>query len=221
MNCSCPDSCLVHRDNCNACNGNGRIKVTRDDGVTLRLACKVCAPPDFERPPVMPTRAQVETMSAIARRDAGDLFPGNRKDYPVLTGALMYFPYAFAELARLSARANEQHNPGEPIHWDYSKSIGDGNETLRHLMDSCGPNPVDAEGVYHDVKVLWRAAETVERRIRRERGIGGPPKPPVAGAGEAVQRVTPCSGCGGTGLRGGSLCGDCNDHVCEPFSPQR
>lgn len=106
-----------------------------------------------------------------------DLFPGNRKDYPVLTGALMYFPFAMAALADCSRRANEQHNPGEPVHWDYAKSIGDGNELLRHLMDSLGPNPVDAEGVNHDVKVLWRAAETVERRIRRERGLEGPAKP--------------------------------------------
>lgn len=127
-------------------------------------------------PYVPPTRQQAEAMATIARRDAYDLFPGDRKAYPVLTGALMYFPFAFAELAKLSARANEQHNPGEPVHWDYSKSIGDGNELVRHLMDSLGPNPIDAEGVHHDVKVLWRAAETVERRIRRERGLPGPAK---------------------------------------------
>ncbi len=99
------------------------------------------------------------------------LFPGPRKEYPVLTAALMYFPHAFAELARCSYLANEQHNPGEPVHWDYTKSVGDGNELLRHLMDALGPNPIDAEGVHHDVKVLWRAAELVERRIRRERGL--------------------------------------------------
>lgn len=103
--------------------------------------------------------------------EAVTYFPGERKAFPVFTGAVMYFPHAFAALAHCSHVANEQHNSGEPVHWDRSKSVGDGNEMLRHAMEAAGPNPVDADGEYHDVKAAWRALELVERRIRRQRGL--------------------------------------------------
>ena len=47
------------------------------------------------------------------------LFPESaqgRKDHPVFTGVLMYFPDAIAAVAHVSKLGNDQHNPGQPLH---------------------------------------------------------------------------------------------------------
>lgn len=97
-----------------------------------------------------------------------ELFPGDRKEYPVFTGLLLYFPHACAAVARCSYVMNQQHNPGEPVHWDKSKSIGTGDQTVRHLMDSAygtPPNVVDGKEVEHAANHAWRAFEYLERLI--------------------------------------------------------
>lgn len=98
------------------------------------------------------------------------LFPGNRKEYPVFTGLLMYFPNACAAVARCSYFANEQHNPGEPMHWNKSKSIGTGDETVRHLMDAAHGTPAGADGIEHAANHAWRAMEYLERLILARQG---------------------------------------------------
>lgn len=95
-----------------------------------------------------------------------DYFPGKRDDYPVLTGLLDYFPNACAAVADCSRRANEQHNPGEPMHWAPEKSVGEGNQLLRHLMQR---GTIDSDGVRHSAKMAWRALELLEREIMAER----------------------------------------------------
>ena len=45
----------------------------------------------------------------------------DRKDCPIGTGVLDYFPNAFFEIAKVSKIGNDQHNPGEPLHWDKTK----------------------------------------------------------------------------------------------------
>lgn len=105
-----------------------------------------------------------------------DLFPGNRKEFPVFTGLLMYFPNACAAVARCSYLMNQQHNPGEPMHWAKEKSIGTGDETVRHLMDSAAGTPpqvVEINGTPHTVEHAanhaWRALEYLERLILKQR----------------------------------------------------
>lgn len=100
------------------------------------------------------------------RTSPPELFPGDRKAYPVFTGLVMYFPDACAAVANCSHVANEQHNPGEPLRWAREKSIGEGNELLRHLMQA---GTFDADGIRHSAKVAWRALELLQREIEAER----------------------------------------------------
>ncbi len=57
---------------------------------------------------------------------AGDwlqsLSSAERKEAAVSRGLFAYFPDALALVARHSVRANEKHNPGEPVHWNRGKS---------------------------------------------------------------------------------------------------
>jgi len=40
-----------------------------------------------------------------------------RKSVPICTGVLDYFPDALLAVAGVSKIGNDQHNPGQPLHW--------------------------------------------------------------------------------------------------------
>lgn len=85
-----------------------------------------------------------------------------RKEVPLYSGLFKYFPDALAEVAHLSHIGNQQHNPGQPLHWDKSKSTDHEDCLLRHLMQS---GTVDSDGVLHDVKVAWRALANLQIKL--------------------------------------------------------
>lgn len=85
-----------------------------------------------------------------------------RKDTPIFSGVLRYFPLALAEVAKLSLIGNDKHNPGEPLNWSRGKSTDHGDCLVRHQMDAgtIDPDTITArfpEGLLHDVHVAWRA----------------------------------------------------------------
>ena len=92
----------------------------------------------------------------------------NRDDYPLFTGLLAYFPHALSEVARCSKVGNEQHNPGESLHWARHKSTAHADKIMRHLRDSLF-NPMDDDGVPHVVKVAWRALALAEEELEARR----------------------------------------------------
>lgn len=59
-----------------------------------------------------------------------------RKEYPLLSGCLKYFPAALAGVANISKLGNDKHNPGQPMHHARSKSMDHGDCILRHLIDT-------------------------------------------------------------------------------------
>ncbi len=59
-----------------------------------------------------------------------------RKNYPLLSGCLKYFPAALAGVAQISKVGNDKHNPGQPLHHARGKSADHGDCILRHLMDT-------------------------------------------------------------------------------------
>lgn len=88
-----------------------------------------------------------------------------RKDIPIFSGFVKYFPDAIAAVAQLSFIANEQHNPGEPLHWAKEKSSDERDAQMRHIVDpvTTGGEDRDSEGVLHDVKNAWRAMANLQR----------------------------------------------------------
>jgi len=85
-----------------------------------------------------------------------------RKAIPVYRGFVQYFPDAIAAVAQLSQLANDQHNPGQPLHWAKEKSTDELDAMMRHLLDSQSEER-DDEGVLHMVKVAWRAMANLQR----------------------------------------------------------
>ena len=88
-----------------------------------------------------------------------------RKAVPIATGFLDYFPKATAEVAALSLIANEQHNPGQKLHWDRSKSTDEDDALMRHFMER---GKRDTDGVRHRAKVAWRAMAALEKEIEAD-----------------------------------------------------
>jgi hypothetical protein len=91
-----------------------------------------------------------------------------RKDVPLASGCLDYFPDALAEVARLSQIGNDKHNPGEPLHWSRHKSNDHADCILRHMLER---GTVDTDGLLHDVKVAWRALAMLQVALEKRRAI--------------------------------------------------
>lgn len=98
------------------------------------------------------------------------MFPDDaaaRKSAPVCSGVLDYFPSAIIEVARLSVAGNAQHSPGEPLHWNRSKSGDEADALVRHLLQR---GSVDSDGIRHSTKVAWRALALLQKELEREEG---------------------------------------------------
>ena len=87
-----------------------------------------------------------------------------RKNTPVFSGVLKYFPNALKAVARASKAGNDQHHKDKPLHWDMSKSSDEYDAMIRHLLDH-QENPVDDDNVLHLTKVAWRALAGLERYL--------------------------------------------------------
>lgn len=85
-----------------------------------------------------------------------------RKRMPVTRGVLDYFPNAIAEVARVSYLGNQQHNPGEELHWARDKSTDHADCIGRHLIERGG---LDDDGARHTAKLAWRALALLQLEL--------------------------------------------------------
>jgi hypothetical protein len=81
---------------------------------------------------------------------------------PVCTGVLDYFPNALAAIAHVSFIGNQQHNPGEPLHWAREKSTDHADCLVRHLLER---GTLDKDGMKHTAKMAWRALALLETEL--------------------------------------------------------
>ena len=89
-----------------------------------------------------------------------------RKAIPIVTGVLDYFPDAIAAVAHCSRVGNDQHNPGQPLHWSKDKSTDHADCVGRHLIER---GTFDKDGVRHSAKLAWRALALLQIEIENER----------------------------------------------------
>jgi hypothetical protein len=113
----------------------------------------------------------------LCDRQAGDFMDNvlptdseDRKQIPIFSGVLNYFPLAIAAVARVSKRGNDKHNPGEPLHWARGKSMDHADCIARHLIDV---ETVNADGAYEDAACLaWRALAKLQELEEKRLGKG-------------------------------------------------
>jgi hypothetical protein len=78
-----------------------------------------------------------------------------RKGIPICTGVFDYFPKALAYVAMVSKAGNDQHNPGQPLHWAKDKSTDHPDCIGRHLIERGTRDGLD--NLRHSGKLAWRA----------------------------------------------------------------
>lgn len=88
----------------------------------------------------------------------------NRKEYPIYSGLMKYFPDALVEVSHCSYMGNVQHHPSKPLHWDRGKSNDHLDALGRHLVQA---GEIDDDGVRHSAKVAWRALAALQLEIER------------------------------------------------------
>lgn len=91
--------------------------------------------------------------------------PKARKALPVFTGVIKYFPDALLAIAEVSKIGNDQHNPGQPLHWAKGKSTDHLDCMLRHAMEA---GTVDTDGGLHSAKMAWRALAQLQTELEQK-----------------------------------------------------
>lgn len=86
-----------------------------------------------------------------------------RKERPIATGVLDYFPDALAEVARVSKAGNDQHGT---TGWDRSVSTDEANTLIRHFVER---GTIDTDGQRHTAKVAWRALAMLQKELEAAR----------------------------------------------------
>lgn len=120
-------------------------------------------PPDFD--PQEALRAH----AAVGQRANGGGVPTaseDRKGIPVTTGCLHYFPLAIAYVSKVSFKGNQKHNPGQPLHWNRSKSTDHKDCCGRHLLELGTRDPDNH--LYHDGMLAWRALANLQEFLEKE-----------------------------------------------------
>jgi hypothetical protein len=113
----------------------------------------------LQNPPAAPPRA-LPLRQRLLPPDAAE-----RKQYPVGTGVLDYFPDALAEVAKVSFTGNQQHNPGQPLHWARGKSMDHSDTIIRHYIER---GTLDIDGMRHTAKLAWRVLALLQQELEAE-----------------------------------------------------
>lgn len=95
---------------------------------------------------------------------------GERKEIPLVSGLLDYFPSALIAVADVSRVGNEQHNPGQEMQWARGKSTDHADSLVRHLIDR---GLIDNDGVRHTAKVAWRALALLQEELEEAGEVAG------------------------------------------------
>jgi len=90
-----------------------------------------------------------------------------RKGIPIYSGFIKYFPKAIREVAKVSKAGSEQHNPGQPLSWDRSKSPDELDALGRHLVDNADDIVLDDDEILHLAKIAWRAMAALQKALEQ------------------------------------------------------
>lgn len=107
-------------------------------------------------------------MTPILATVVADLLPrdaADRKKIPLASGVLDYFTSALIEVAKVSQAGNDQHNPGEPLHWSRGKSMDHADTMMRHFVER---GTFDTDGTRHSAKLAWRSLALLQLELEAD-----------------------------------------------------
>lgn len=92
-----------------------------------------------------------------------------RKRLQLYTFMFKYFPDAWLAMVDVARAGNDQHNPGEPLHWAREKSTDQMNAAFNHIFDYGQGSQKDTDGCWHLAKAIWRLSAQLQLDIEAER----------------------------------------------------
>lgn len=105
------------------------------------------------------------------KRYLSTLSSAERKEHPMATGLLDYFPDALAVVSNVSFKGNQKHNPGEPLGWSRAKSGDHPDCAVRHLVER---GYVDADNIEHMAEAAWRALAELQLHLEQKYNLSPP-----------------------------------------------
>ncbi len=117
----------------------------------------------------MQRKMEAQLHAAVQKKFESEILPTDpkaRKTFPIASGVLDYFPDALAAIAHVSYVGNEQHNPGQPLHWAREKSTDQNDTMIRHYLQR---GTKDTDGCLHTAKMAWRALAMLQLDIEGSR----------------------------------------------------
>lgn len=150
--------------------GHYKVVLTDHDPATMASKYKAVPVSNHDIGTIITDGEETTYLRRLVDRSQPRSLPADaaaRKALPLCTGVLDYFPDALLAVAYCSRKGNEQHSPGQPLHWDRSKSQDEADALVRHLL-SRGTR--DTDGVRHSAKVAWRALALLQKEIESDAG---------------------------------------------------
>jgi hypothetical protein len=102
-------------------------------------------------------------------KEEGRIKDNPRKEQPVYSGVLAYFPNAIKYVSYVSKVSNDKHNPNEPLHWAREKSNDHLDAALRHLIDHASEEIDPDDNLMHLGKSCWRLLAELELILENKR----------------------------------------------------
>lgn len=110
-------------------------------------------------------------MAEQYKRLLTDMTSVQRKEYPIVTGVLDYFPDAVAMVAHVSYAGNQKHNPGQPLHWARGKSSDHLDCIGRHLTER---KEIETDNIVHMANEAWRSLAELQMMLEQKYGLSLP-----------------------------------------------
>lgn len=97
-----------------------------------------------------------------------------RKRLQLYTFMFKYFPDAWLAIVSVARAGNDQHNPGQPMHWAREKSKDQMNAAFNHIFDYGMGAQKDVDGEYHLAKAAWRLMAQLQLDIEANKAAAQP-----------------------------------------------
>jgi len=97
-----------------------------------------------------------------------------RKEFPLYSGPIRYFPKALAGVAHVCKVGNDKHNPGQELHHARGKSGDHADCIVRHLIDLAEDfgkgKGKDENGIPQVAYIAWRALALAQEWYEKNEG---------------------------------------------------
>jgi hypothetical protein len=96
-----------------------------------------------------------------------------RKQYPMSSGLIDYFPDFLALISHVSWTGNEKHNPGQPLHWSRWNSTDHSDCVIRH--HTTRDKPEHDVPLMHMAEEAWRVLAMGQEAMEKLYALDTPP----------------------------------------------